>query len=192
MTFPTGRVQASRHSPSPTHVSHANYRPYGHQRKDSDTLRSAGVVPSPSSPTAVEIPGRISPPKHNIPSSTPGLATAAQNYRHRRSPTAPEAPTTSGDIAPPSNPAPSGRTWAAGDGREREEAPDVGVHPRSVPTLPPPQPPASAAPPRQSTAPAAQPPAQAQPQLAAQQAEARPNGKNLWVWALPLPVAAYC
>ncbi|KAH9841518.1 kinase-like domain-containing protein [Rhodofomes roseus] len=168
---------SSRHSPSPTHVAQANYRPYGHQRKDSDTLRSVAAVPSPSSPTAVELPGRASPPRHSIPSSTVGLTAVAQNYRHRRSPTAPEAPTTSGDIAPSTNPAPSGRTWAAGDGREREEAADVGVQSRSVPTLPPPQPPAAH--PRQTAPPATQPPLQPQP--APQQAEGRSNAKNLMV-----------
>lgn len=144
----TGRAQSSsrHHSPSPTHIaSHA--RPaYSHQRKDSDTLRSAAAL-TPTSPTAVEFPSRVSPPNRNyVPSSAPSLvAAAATNLRHRRSPTAPEAPTSSAEIAPPNGGSQAaGRTWAAGDSREqeREERYDSAAPSRNAPAMPPPQPPA--------------------------------------------------
>lgn len=79
-----------RQSGSPTHLSRPTYT---HQRRDSDTLRSAQPAEQ-----------RVSPRE-------------AARY-HRRNPTAPEAPTTSGLINPPGlGGEQQGKTWAAGDER---------------------------------------------------------------------------
>ncbi|KAF8631786.1 hypothetical protein AX17_005001 [Amanita inopinata Kibby_2008] len=80
---------SARQSPSPTHGQHSqvpSLKHLGHRRRDSDTLRN--VSPSLGSPTAVELPSRISP------SSGGRLARdVATSAKHRRSPTAPDPPT---------------------------------------------------------------------------------------------------
>lgn len=128
-----------RQSPSPPHV-HAqppHLRPtYGHQRKDSETLRTES--PALGSPTVAAPRGPS--PSHREPSasrdssgSNPGSlgrSYAPQNglqnglqagvgamQRHRRSPTAPEPPTSSAMIAPHAMPA-LGKTWAGAEGRD--------------------------------------------------------------------------
>lgn len=105
----------SRQSPSPTHGSNANTNPthrpsiYTHKRRDSDTLRS--VPPPSASPTAIDLPPRLSPSARSLAGVNAALA------KHRRSPTAPEPPTTSGMLAPPGSGGNGvGKTWAAGDG----------------------------------------------------------------------------
>ncbi|EMD39981.1 hypothetical protein CERSUDRAFT_81303 [Gelatoporia subvermispora B] len=140
---------APRQSPSPTHISSAAHlRPvYAHQRKDSDTLRNV-TAGTPTSPTAVDNIIRGSPPTRSsaYALSTPGLtangmSVGATSARHRRSPTAPEPPTTSDDIGPVASGIHIGKTWAAGDGRERrrEEAPAEPVaQARSTSAMPPP------------------------------------------------------
>lgn len=138
-----GRAQASRQSPSPPHTGAyaqvRDSRPYGHQRKDSDTLRSAGLMPS-GSPTAVDgLAPRISPSSGGYSSQS---SVSVLSNRHRRSPTAPE-PATNNDIMPAES-APSsdvGKTWAAGEGREREDGYGEMPARRTVPA-PVPSPPA--------------------------------------------------
>jgi hypothetical protein len=93
---------------------------YAHQRRDSDTLRSVPQTLSTSgSVTAVERePSQSALPQRISPS---GRESNPSRY-HRRNPTAPEAPTTSGLINPPGlggEPG-VGKTWAAGDGPEKE------------------------------------------------------------------------
>ncbi|KZT19539.1 hypothetical protein NEOLEDRAFT_946425 [Neolentinus lepideus HHB14362 ss-1] len=103
----------ARQSPSPTHKSGQMRPTAGHQRKDSDTLRSGSnpTLATAGSPTAVDaLPPRLSP-------SGAGL-------KHRRSPTAPEPPITSGMIAPSGqNGKIPGRTWA-GEGKARRSSAD--------------------------------------------------------------------
>lgn len=133
----------TRKSPSPTHLSTQPHlrAVYGHQRRDSDTLRSmATPLVTSSSPTAVDNPLRNSPPSSSY---------STANGRHRRNPTAPEPPTTSGVIAPPGlsiNTA--GKTWAAGESRDSDAGTplDEGFHgptsapPKNAHMLPPPIP----------------------------------------------------
>lgn len=92
------------------------------------------------SPTAVDgLAPRISPSTGGWLSQS-GSGPVPSN-RHRRSPTAPEAPTNN-DMMPPEGAPPVGKTWAAGDNREREREDGYGeaAGRRSVP-MPAPSPP---------------------------------------------------
>ena len=121
----------SRQTPSPPHThAQPHLRPsYGHQRKDSETLRTDS--PALGSPTLMNAnsTARGHSPNHrdstssrDSPGPNPGSGSrtayvsqsAAQ--RHRRSPTAPEPPA-SAMMAPPVAP-PIGRTWSGADGRD--------------------------------------------------------------------------
>ena len=149
--LPLGRAQASRQSPSPPHTgAYAQVRDprlYGHQRKDSDTLRSAGLMPS-GSPTAVDgLAPRLSPSSGGYSSS--GGSGSLLSNRHRRSPTAPEPPTNNDMMPQDSAPQGVGKTWAAGEARERDD--DYGeVAVRRNTPAPAPSPPAQSNMPPQS------------------------------------------
>ncbi|CCM01879.1 uncharacterized protein FIBRA_03950 [Fibroporia radiculosa] len=153
------KAQSSRHSPSPTHVSSSHIRSSytGHNRRNSDTLRSL-ADPQPGSPTVVEY-SRISPPDLSCAPPSASSLSSIPSLRHRRSPTVPEPPTTSGATAPSNGiVASAGKTWAAGDGREKEQEDpyDSAAQARSLPALPLPQLPA-AAPAKQTQVAPAQP-----------------------------------
>lgn len=96
------RAQA-RQSPSPTHVSlnghHAQVRQGHHQRRDSDTLRSAAQY---TKLDGSDQPSRFSPSGRSLSSSTAvGSTAGVMGMRHHRSPTAPEVPTTSTTLVEP-------------------------------------------------------------------------------------------
>ncbi|KAF8635910.1 hypothetical protein AX15_000088 [Amanita polypyramis BW_CC] len=87
--------QSARHTPSPTQNQHPQIpalKHLGHRRRDSDTLRN--VSPSLGSPTAVELPPRVSPSARGrlSPSGSRLARDTASSAKHRRSPTAPEPP----------------------------------------------------------------------------------------------------
>ncbi|KAL0580109.1 Serine/threonine kinase mps1 [Marasmius crinis-equi] len=110
----------ARQSPSPTHPAPNRAVParpaYGHKRRDSDTLRSAPQQQSTAgsfSPTAVELPPRLSPSARGV--RTSGSGANGLSAKHRRSPTAPEPPTTSGSLKAGASSGNPGKTWANGD-----------------------------------------------------------------------------
>jgi len=133
-----------RQSPSPTHISSQYLRhQFGHQRRDSDTLRSVPHLQSAqsSSPTAIDaLPSRLSPSARGFSAT----AAAPVPSRHRRSRTAPEPPTTSSMLAPAAPSNGIGKTWAAGDGKERdseyEDMPPRAERAQAAPSAPVPTP----------------------------------------------------
>lgn len=85
-------LQQARYTPSPTHKERPQIpalKFLGHRRRDSDTLRNA---PTLGSPTAVELPPRISPSSHGklSPPDSRISRNAAALAKHGRSPTAPD------------------------------------------------------------------------------------------------------
>lgn len=129
--IPDAVAHQPRQSPSPTHMPQAHSRSHvqTHNRRDSDTVRTLGLDSAPSgSPTAVELPTRLSPkgravsslqqqpfPVIQLQPSQPQSQSQGQTYR--RSPTAPEPSTTNGSlIHPPGSGAQkNGKTWATGE-----------------------------------------------------------------------------
>jgi hypothetical protein len=90
--FPQDHIVRGK-SPSPTHiasVSAAHLRAtYGHQRRESDTLRSGvGNLPPPQPPAHAPTRPQSTSPKLTEPSPAPRVTVASG--RHRRSPTATE------------------------------------------------------------------------------------------------------
>ncbi|KAI0785230.1 hypothetical protein C8Q75DRAFT_333303 [Abortiporus biennis] len=154
----------TRQTPSPPNLNsqQPHLRPlYGHQRKDSDTLRSAAMPPA-GSPTVMEmLPTRLSPPMRtnsgsgvypNSLQANPDVGYAIT--KHRRSPTAPEPSTTSGEA------------------REHNgyHMDDGGMIPEQERVNPPPQKPVPSMPPPPIPASHMQPPVNVQPQQQQQQA----------------------
>jgi hypothetical protein len=85
-------LQSPRETPSPTHHQYPQrpiIKSLGHRRQDSDTLRNASSL---GSPTAVELPPRRSPSSRDR-LSPPDNRLARDPAKHRRSPTALEPPT---------------------------------------------------------------------------------------------------
>ncbi|KAG6377231.1 kinase-like protein [Boletus reticuloceps] len=147
-----------RHSPSPTHMSHAQFRSQvqSHRRRDSDTVRTLGLDPaSAGSPTAVEhLPARLSPKGRAVSSlqqqqpfpviqMQPSPPQSQGQGYHRRSPTAPEPPTSSLTLLPGTGIQKNG-TWAAGEKPAESESEAKAIQRERV--RPPPLPPAPAAP----------------------------------------------
>ena len=179
ISVPGRQGEPEYHDPQYSQQPPQTQRPYSHKRRDSDTLRSAGlgsptlVDARPSSrgggisPPAIRV-GRVSPPDQRVgrlsPPASRGIgrispAPVSALATHRRSPTAPE-PVLQRDDRPQRPP--SGKTWASGDredennASERDREKDV----RRAQQQPPPPQHVRAAPPAPAPAPAPPPPTQ--------------------------------
>ena len=96
--FPQDHIVRGK-SPSPTHIATASAAhlrsTYGHQRHESDTLRSAGNLPPPQPQALAPVrPQSTSPRLTEVP---PPPRAPVASVRHRRSPTSDPIPATGED-----------------------------------------------------------------------------------------------